>query len=145
MARHPVFDVLHRLLHPRHRKLPSSSGDLQFLEHIHETVVQHQGGPRFTTSLAATCLGMSRMNLNRKLRHLTGLSTHQYIQRVRLDGARAMLSQPVPISIIARSFGFKSRSNFAKAFRKRFGVTPSVYRTNTSSMVESAHGRFSRK
>jgi AraC-like DNA-binding protein len=132
MARNPVFDVLSRLLHPRPRKLSTSPEDLRFLEHFREVVARHQREPEFTTAAAATSLGMSRMHLNRKLRVLTGHSTHQYIQTIRLDGARAMLSEPLPVGFIARSFGFKNRSHFAKAFRKRFGVTPTAFRFTQS-------------
>jgi transcriptional regulator GlxA family with amidase domain len=96
---------------------------------VREIVALHQSESTFTTSDVATGLGMSRMHLNRKLRALTGQSTHQYIRSMRLAGARALLSQSIPVAVVAQSFGFKSMSHFAKAFRNQFGASPSAIRS----------------
>ena len=93
-------------------------------------VEKYQSDPKFTTTMAASGVGLSRMQLNRKLRTLTGKSTHDYILGKRLEDACPLLTQPVPISFVAESVGFKSSSHFAKAFREKFGTTPSAYRAN---------------
>ena len=128
MAHDSVLDALSHFLHPRSSRPPISEADQQFLIRFREMVEQHLGEPEFTTASAAALIGMSRMHLNRKLRALTRQSTHEYIRRVRLEGARALLSQPLPVAFIAHCFGFKSMSNFAKAFRHEFGTSPSIFR-----------------
>jgi len=132
-----IFGTFERFLHPLHQKPLLSPHDQQFLEQLREIVEQHLGDTEFTTAVAAATLGMSRMHLNRKLRALMGHSTHEHIQEMRLDKARAMLSQPLPLVLIAHSFGFKSGSHFSKAFQKRFGVTPSVFRFKRSNLHSS--------
>jgi AraC-like DNA-binding protein len=128
MARKLVIDALTRFLRPHPSTPPLTPEDQKFLEQFQVAVTEHQSESEFTTSKAATALGMSRMHLNRKLHALTGQSTHEYIRRVRLEGARELLSQPVPVGYIAQSFGFKSKSHFAKAFRQQFGTSPSTFR-----------------
>ena len=112
MARHPVFDVLKHFLHPGPSKHPLSARDQKLLEGFREAVERHQSDPEFTTALAAACVGMSRMHLNRKLRALTGRSTHEYIRERRLEEARALLSQPLSVASIARSVWIQERFPF---------------------------------
>jgi len=135
MARKLVLDALTRILRPRTSIPPLSPEDQKFLERFQETVTVHQSESAFTTADAAAALGISRMHLNRKVHALTGLSTHEYIRQTRLEGARVLLSRQLPVAFIAKSFGFKSMSHFAKAFRQRFGVRPSVYRAAASSGI----------
>jgi transcriptional regulator GlxA family with amidase domain len=72
------------------------------------------------------------MPFGRKLRALTGQSTHEYILKMRLQEARALLSQTRPVTFCARSCGFKSSSHSARAFRERFGDSPSGFRARLS-------------
>ena len=76
------------------------------------------------------------MHLNRKLRALTGQSTHEFIRTMRLETARDLLQKHMPVEFIAGSVGFKSSSHFAKVFQQRFGAKPSTYRTMKSQARE---------
>jgi AraC-like DNA-binding protein len=97
---------------------------------------EHLSDPLFTTSDAAEVLGMTRMHLSRKLRELTGQSTHEFIKAIRLEAARDLLPKPLPVSFIAHLVGYKSNSHFAGAFRKRFGVPPSQYRVRKPKVYD---------
>jgi AraC-like DNA-binding protein len=132
MIRNPVVDALIRLLNPRPLKGHISPGDKLFLERLDRLVAQHQSDPEFTTSDAAAGIGMSRMHLNRKLRAVTGQTTHDYILEKRLDEARHLLPGFLPIETIAQMVGFKSSSHFSTVFRQRFGTTPSSLRARES-------------
>jgi AraC-like DNA-binding protein len=139
MVGKPILDALSRLLRFHANKPPLSRRDQEFLERLRGIVAVHQSESTFSTSDAAAILGMSRMALNRRLRALTGQSTHQYIRCVRLEGARALLSQSIPVAFIAQSVGFKSTSHFARAFREQFGASPSAYRSRLSHAREPPH------
>ena len=127
MTRNPILEVLHRLLSPQARKSPPSASDLEFLRRIRDIAAQHASDSEFTTEVAAASVAMSRMHLNRKLRALTGESTHKFIRAVRLEVARDMILKQLPICYVAKSVGFRSSSQFAKVFRERFGSSPSTY------------------
>lgn len=130
MERNPIFGAVDRFLHPKPPKPIPSEGDREFLERFRALVVKHYPDPEFTTEAAAAHVQLSRMHLNRKLRALTGQSTHEFIRTMRLEAARDLLPDPLPVARIARSVGFKSDSHFAQAFREKFGTPPSVYRAN---------------
>jgi transcriptional regulator GlxA family with amidase domain len=127
------FEEFFRHLVP---KLPEPSagppvrlGNKEFLDCMRRMAEEHLSDPLFTTSNAAESVGMSRMHLNRRLRSLTGQSTHQFIQEMRLESARtALLTQSQPVSAIAEQVGFKSVSQFTKAFRLKYGAPPAQYR-----------------
>ncbi len=131
MASSSVMDTLNRLLFPQAPKARPSASDLQFLERFRTMVSEHYSDPDFTTEAAAENVAMSRMHLNRKLRELTGQSTHEFIRTMRLEAARDLLPKPLPVAFIAHSVGFKSGSHFAGAFREKFGTSPSEYRLRT--------------
>ncbi len=79
-------------------------------------------------SLAAVA-GLSRYHLCRSFREATGLPPHAWLMRARLAAARRLLrTSEMPISDIAVACGFASPNQFATAFRKGLGVTPTAYR-----------------
>ncbi len=133
MASNPVMDALNRFLFPKPAKARPSAGDQQFLERFRTIVTKNYPDPDFTTAAAAMNLEMSRMHLNRKLRELTGQSTHEFIKTMRLEAARELLPKPLPVSVIAHSVGFKSSSHFAGVFREKFGAPPSEYRVRKAA------------
>ncbi len=114
----------------------------EFLEHVHRIAGEHLSDPSFTTANAAECLEMSRMHLNRRLRTLTGKSTHQLIQEMRLESAREVLvTEQLPVAAVAERVGFKSISQFTRAFRVRFGAPPAEYRNHTPKVPPPPKGR----
>jgi AraC-like DNA-binding protein len=142
MARIPFSEVLHAFLQHQARKHPLSAGDTEFLERFRKIVSEHHSDRGFTTRVAAESVAMSRMHLNRKLRALTGQSTHEFIRAMRLEAARDLLQMPLSVEFIAGAVGFKSSSYFAKAFRQRFGVRPSKYRAVKSQAREPPRARL---
>jgi transcriptional regulator GlxA family with amidase domain len=57
-------------------------------------------------------------------------SIADHIWTTRLDGCRGELARRTDrtISEIAFAWGFSSSAHFSRAFRKRFGITPSAFR-----------------
>ena len=133
MVRHPVFDALNSFLHPRPRERPLSPDDRQFLQRFEQIVEQQACKHEFTTVAAAEMMGLSRMHLNRRLRVLTGQTTHDHILARRLEVACALLTQGLSVRFVARAVGFNSGPHFARAFRKRYGIIPSAIRAIRSA------------
>lgn len=58
-----------------------------------------------------------------------GTSVRDMVHEVRMDrGAALLKSSPLPVAAIARSVGYRQPAHFAKAFRRRYGCTPSQWR-----------------
>jgi AraC family transcriptional regulator len=73
--------------------------------------------------------GYSRAHFLRMFRTATGQTPHRYLLDIRLESARQLMRERSSGLIeIAADCGFSSHTYFTKAFRRRFGQTPSVYR-----------------
>lgn len=73
---------------------------------------------------------LSPYHFLRTFETMTGTTPHQYLLRVRLRRAAARLrSERTKIVDIALGCGFGDVSNFNRAFRAEFGVSPRVYRS----------------
>ena len=71
---------------------------------------------------------MSGSTLYRKMKALTGLSTNEYIRKVKMQNAeRLLLEGKYNISEIAYKIGMNSTGYFRQCFKDEFGVSPSDY------------------
>ncbi|MCK5906784.1 MAG: response regulator, partial [Flavobacteriales bacterium] len=73
-------------------------------------------------------LGLSKSNLYKKLKNLTGFSVNIYIRNIRLDVASKLLKNgKYSISEIAYAVGFNNPKYFSSCFMKHFGESPRNY------------------
>jgi AraC-like DNA-binding protein len=74
---------------------------------------------------------LSPYHFLRTFQVVTGITPHQYLLRARLRRAAVrLLSDKRNIAEIALDCGFGDLSNFNRAFRTEFGITPRMYRRN---------------
>jgi AraC-like DNA-binding protein len=73
--------------------------------------------------------GLSPYHFLRTFRSLTGITPHQYVLRARLrDAAWRLAAGTEKVLDVAFDSGFGDVSNFNRAFRGEFGVSPRVFR-----------------
>lgn len=73
--------------------------------------------------------GLSPYHFLRTFQQVAGVTPHQYVLRVRLlEAATRLLASRAPVIDIALDCGFGDLSNFNRAFRVEFGVSPRHYR-----------------
>ncbi|HEU5292828.1 MAG TPA: helix-turn-helix transcriptional regulator, partial [Cyclobacteriaceae bacterium] len=83
---------------------------------------------QFGVEKMALEMNMSRTNLHRRIKSITGFPPNELIRSIRLrKAARLILNKVDSVSQIALSTGFDDYSYFSKAFKKHFGVSPSNY------------------
>ncbi len=100
-----------------------------FLQELHEIVETNIGDESFGTNRLCRAAAMSRTQLHRKLKALTGQATASFIRSIRLRKAKALLeTTDLPIGDIAVQVGYKDFSHFSRSFGKEFGVLPSEVR-----------------
>jgi len=74
-------------------------------------------------------IGISKVQLYRKVKALIGYNVNDYILQVRMQKAKFLLPDPeVTISQIASKVGFSTQAYFSTVFKSRFFMTPSEYR-----------------
>jgi AraC family transcriptional regulator len=82
-----------------------------------------------TVSTLARDAGLSPYHFLRTFERLTGVTPHQYVMRARLrEAAIRLVAEPGSVIDIALDCGFGDASNFNRAFRAEFGVSPGEYR-----------------
>jgi transcriptional regulator GlxA family with amidase domain len=124
-----IVGLFARSFSPVTRQGVRSPRDEEFLERTQAVVQRHLADPLFSTSAAAEELLLSRMHLNRRLRSLTGMSTHEFITATRLRNAGEMLLQSsAPVVAVSSAVGFRRASQFSRVFREWYGMPPSLYR-----------------
>jgi len=111
---------------PRGKEKKLSRIDEHFMNKIMEVIEQHISEEEFTIEEFGNEVGMSRSQIHRKLKALSGKSASRYIRSVRLARAKKMIDdQNGNISEIAYSVGFSSPAYFTKCFKDEFGYPPS--------------------
>ncbi|KKB12221.1 AraC family transcriptional regulator [Devosia geojensis] len=83
-------------------------------------------------SLAAR-VSLSERTFHRRFVAAMGETPARYIETVRLDAARILLSQDLPLKEIARRVGLAPTARFTQVFQRRFGVTPRLFRETHGS------------
>lgn len=92
------------------------------------TIDRHPDAPLTLGQLAREC-GLSPYHFLRTFECLTGLTPHQYVRRTRLrEAAMRLAAESGKVLDIALDSGFGDVSNFNRAFRSEFGMSPTVYR-----------------
>lgn len=108
-----------------------TSTDEKFLDKIQKIVDEDLSDNNFTVKQFCRKLGMSRMQLHRKLTALTGLSTTAFMRDQRLRMALKQLEKSdESISEVGYTVGFNSPSYFIKCFKETYHMTPSEYLGN---------------
>lgn len=110
------------------KELAVSSSEEKFLQKVQKIVDNELMDINFTIEDFCKKIGMSRMQLHRKLTAITGLSTSAFIRDQRLKMAEQKLkSGDENISEIAYSVGFSSPSYFIRCFKETYHMTPKEY------------------
>lgn len=91
-------------------------------------ITAHLDGDLTVEALAERACLSSR-HFTRRFKRAFGTSPGEFIEGLRLDEARRRLSSSdATIEGVAESVGFASADSFRRAFERRFGIAPSVYR-----------------
>lgn len=106
-----------------------STSDRAFLDKVSTAVHMLIVEGRMDHNELASVLCLSRTQLNRKIKAVTGYTTTEYIQQIRISMAKQLLMKTdYPIGEIAVKCGIDDVAYFSALFRKCVGKTPSAYR-----------------
>ena len=93
-----------------------------------EIVLKNLDNSEYNIDDFCSDLGLSRMQLYRKFKAITGLSANSFIRKVRLYKAAEMLrSGQFTVKEVTYDVGFIDLKYFRKCFYDEFGVNPSEY------------------
>ena len=102
--------------------------DQDFLNEAIAIVEKNMSNSEFYVDDLGKEMGLSRMQLYRKLKGLIGQSANEFVRSIRLKRAAQLLRQgDKTISEITYEVGFNDLQYFRDCFKKQFGVNPSAY------------------
>jgi signal transduction histidine kinase/DNA-binding response OmpR family regulator len=102
--------------------------DEVLMERIMKCINKNISDSDFNVERLTQEVGISRVQLHRKMKELTGISTSEFIRNIRLEqAARLLKEQKINVTQVAYTVGFSNLAHFSTIFRKHFGVAPSEY------------------
>jgi DNA-binding response OmpR family regulator len=109
-------------------KVTSNKMDQEFLQKTIDYIMQNIADNMLSVEGLALTLNLSRSNVYRKIKALTGQTIVEFMRTIRLKHAlKLMETKKYTIAEIAYQTGFTSPSYFTRSFREHFGKTPSEY------------------
>ena len=102
------------------------SSDEVFLRRVLDVVEVNMSDHTFGVDALADDVGLSRRQLERRVRAVCGETPGEVIRRLRLERAAQYLkAESGTVAEIAFSVGYQSPSHFSTAYRRHFGTSPS--------------------
>ncbi len=127
------------LIEPEPEDIKITSLDEQLIEKAMKYVSQNISNPDLSVEGLSDYLAMSRVNLYKKMKQITGKSPIEFIRIIRLKRAAQLLRESqLNISEIAYQTGFNNPKMFSKYFKDEFGILPSAYQSNEAKETKTS-------
>lgn len=136
---HSRIDNLLRSRRQLHELFASGSGkeeeevqlpnevDRTFIGQLRKIIQDRMADSDLSVERIGEEIGLSRVQLYRKVKALTGLSPVEMLRKARLSRARHLLqTSEMSVSEVAYAVGFTTPSYFSKCYKEEFGEKPSL-------------------
>lgn len=121
-------------IHKIEQKDNFGTPEQNFMQDLNRNIKENLDNSDFTVELLAQAIGISRVQLYRKVKALLGVSVSDYMASFKLEKAKSLLaSSSYSIAEIAYQCGFSSPNYFSTAFKNKYEVTPASYRRSQES------------
>lgn len=98
------------------------------MERIMKTINANLSDPDFNVERLTADVGISRAQLHRKMKEITGISTGEFIRNLRLEQAARLIREgKINVTQVAYSVGFNNQTHFSTVFKRHYGMTPTEY------------------
>lgn len=119
------------------KEVSVTSLDEKIINKAIEIVEKNIANPDFSVTELSGDLGMSRVNLYKKLKSLTGHTPIEFIRTFRIKRAAQLLSKSqMSVSEVAYQVGFNDPRYFTRYFKAEFNMLPSEYARKNKSISD---------
>ncbi|MEO6546996.1 MAG: two-component regulator propeller domain-containing protein [Ferruginibacter sp.] len=116
-----------------------TDGDKTFLSKLVEVIDEHLNETELSAVFLEKTFNLSKMQLYRKLKTMTGMTPGEFIKHIRLrQAATLLISTHLTVTEIFYRTGFNNQSYFFREFRKRYNCAPNEYREQQTSLLPGA-------
>ncbi len=107
-------------------KVATQSPDEKFMIKAMKVIEDNLADADFDIEKFAVEVGVSRMQLYRKMNAITGMTVKEFIRNIRIKRAKQLLEDgAMTVSEVAYNVGFKDIAYFRKCFKQQVGINPS--------------------
>jgi AraC-like DNA-binding protein len=106
-------------------KEKTTSLDNEFIQKVLHYINENISDSQMSVELLSSKIFLSRSQLYRKIKTLTGVSANEFVRNVRLEKAKQLIEQGNSnINEISYKVGFTSPSYFTKCYKIKYGHLP---------------------
>ncbi|SFD10488.1 hybrid sensor histidine kinase/response regulator transcription factor [Algibacter pectinivorans] len=106
-------------------KAETTSIDKEFIQKVLSYISENMSDSDLSVEVLASQLNLSRSQLYRKIKSLTGQTVNEFLRKLRIQKAKQILETGNSnISEVCYKVGFSSPSYFTKCFKAHFGILP---------------------
>ena len=108
--------------------------DSSFLKKCNAIIEKHLTDNEYGVEQLSIEIGLSRVHVYRKIKHLTGLTVSEFVRNIKLKKAAVILKESgKSIAEIAYETGFSSPSYFSKCFKDLYNISPTEFVQNNTT------------
>ena len=108
--------------------LEVKGNDDALMERIMRSINAHISESDYNVDSLAEDVGISRAQLHRKMKEITGIASGKFLRNLRMEQAARLLSEgKVGVAQVAYKVGYADQAHFSTAFKTHFGLSPSEY------------------
>ena len=109
-------------------KLEVKGNNDVLMDRIMKNINESIQDPDFNVEKLTAQVGISRAQLHRKMKEITGISAGDFIRNLRLEqAARLICENKINVTQVAYAVGFNDPKYFTRCFTKMFGMSPRAY------------------
>lgn len=102
--------------------------DSEFIANVTRLIEDHVEQEKIDVGFLSDALSMSNSTLYRKIKALTGISTNEFIRKIKMSRAeQLLLTGKFTVSEVGYQVGMNSPVYFRQCFKEEFGMVPSDY------------------
>ena len=104
--------------------------EVEYVGHpLVQVIEEHLNEAEFSAVFLEKTFSMSKMQLYRKLKTMTGMTPGEFIKNIRLkEAANLLATTRINVTEIFYRTGFNNQSYFFREFRKRYNCAPNEFR-----------------
>ena len=118
--------------------------DRGFMRRFVETLELNYADSQYQLDQLCADLYMSKKQLSRKLKAISGKSPMEYLKEYRLEQAVKFLVNGDALNQVAIESGFSSQSYFSTCFKNHYGVTPKHFQTSKINQARESQNHHAR-
>ncbi len=108
--------------------LEVKGNDDALMERIMRSINAHISESDYNVDSLAEDVGISRAQLHRKMKEITGIASGKFLRNLRMEQAARLLSEgKVGVAQVAYKVGYADQAHFSTAFKAHYGLSPSEY------------------